>query len=146
MLVAPVLQVDPEAVLSLGAQLVDVFVAQPELRVQVAETVPVVPPVPVKAHRPVDTPLDHGPAATWGCRRSFTLSGNGPMWGVQHDRSWSWSKPIVLSRLTIRVHVTVNLQRHGGQRWDNGVEPRPSDSVVIDGGAVDGTAPHVLNI
>lgn len=81
MLVAPVLQVDPEAVLSLGAQLVDVLVAQPELRVQVAETVPVVPPVPVKAHRPVDTPLDHGPAATWGCRRSFTLSGNGPIWG-----------------------------------------------------------------
>lgn len=31
MLVAPVLQVDPEAVLSLGAQLVYVFVAQPEL-------------------------------------------------------------------------------------------------------------------
>lgn len=30
-LVAPVLQVDPKAVLSLGAQLVDVFVAQPEL-------------------------------------------------------------------------------------------------------------------
>lgn len=31
MLVAPVLQVDAEAVVSLGAQLMDVFVAQPEL-------------------------------------------------------------------------------------------------------------------
>lgn len=49
-LVAPVLQVDPEAVLSLGAQLVYVFVPQPELRVQVTETIPVVPPVAVKAH------------------------------------------------------------------------------------------------
>lgn len=70
MLVAPVLQVDPEAVLSLGAQLVYVFVAQPELRVQVAKTIPVVPPVPVKAHRPVDTPLDHSPAATWGAEEA----------------------------------------------------------------------------
>lgn len=63
-LVAPVLQVDPEAVLSLCAQLMYVFVAQPELWVQIAETISVVPPVPVKAHRPVDTPLDHSPAAT----------------------------------------------------------------------------------
>lgn len=69
-LVAPVLQVDPEAVLSLGAQLVYVFVAQPELWVQVAETIPVVPPIPVKAHWPVDTPLDHSPASTWGAEEA----------------------------------------------------------------------------
>lgn len=62
-LVGPVLQVDPEAVLALGAQLVYVLVAQPELGVEVAETVPVVPPVAVEAHRAVDAPLDHGPAA-----------------------------------------------------------------------------------
>lgn len=69
-LVAPVLQLDPEAVLSLGTQLMYVFVAQPELRMQVAETIPVVPPVPVKAHWPVDTPLDHSPAAAWGAEEA----------------------------------------------------------------------------
>lgn len=55
-------------------------------------------------------------------------------------------KLIWLCRLTIRVHVTVNLQRHGGQWWDDGVEPWSSDSIVIDGGTVYGTAPHMLNI
>ena len=85
-LVAPVLQVDPEAVLSLGAQLVYVFVAQPELWVQVAETIPVVPPVPVKAHWAVDTPLDHSPAAPFGAEEAScdqrTAQRGG---GGQHD-------------------------------------------------------------
>lgn len=65
MLVAPVLQVDAEAVLALAAQFVDVVVAQPELGVQVAEAVPVVPPAAVEAHRAVQAPLDHRPAAAW---------------------------------------------------------------------------------
>lgn len=64
MLVAPVLQVDSEAVVSLGAQLMYVFVAQPELRVQVAESILVLPPAAVEAHRAVNTPLDHRPATT----------------------------------------------------------------------------------
>lgn len=64
-LVAPVLQVDAEAVLALAAQVVDVVVAQPELGVQVAEAVPVVPPAAVEAHRAVQAPLDHRPAAAW---------------------------------------------------------------------------------
>lgn len=49
-LVAPVLQVDAETVRSLGAQFMYVFIAQPELGVQVAKTIPVVPPAAVKAH------------------------------------------------------------------------------------------------
>lgn len=65
MFVAPVLQVDAEAVLALAAQVVDVVVSQPELGVQVAEAVPVLPPAAVEAHRAVQAPLDHRPATTW---------------------------------------------------------------------------------
>lgn len=61
--VAPVLQVDAEAVVSLGAQDVDVIVAQPELGVQVPKTVPVVPPAAVEAQGAVGAPLDHSPAS-----------------------------------------------------------------------------------
>lgn len=50
MFVTPVLQVNAEAVVSLGAQVMYVFVAKPELRVQVTKSVPVVPPGAVKAH------------------------------------------------------------------------------------------------
>lgn len=63
--VAPVLQVDAEAVLALAAQVMDVVVSQPELGVQVAETVPVVPPAAVEAHRAILAPLYHRPAASW---------------------------------------------------------------------------------
>lgn len=63
--VAPVLQVDAEAVLALAAQVVNVVISQPELGVQVAEAVPVVPPAAVEAHRAVQAPLDHRPAASW---------------------------------------------------------------------------------
>lgn len=64
MLDAPVFQVDAEAVVSLGAQLMDVIVAQPELWVQVTKSIPVIPPAAVKAHRAIDSPLDHGPTTT----------------------------------------------------------------------------------
>lgn len=64
--VAPVLQVDAEAVLALAAQVMDVVVSQPELGVQITKAVLVVPPAAVEAHRAVQTPLDHRPAASWG--------------------------------------------------------------------------------
>lgn len=63
--VAPVLQVDAEAVLALAAQVMDVIVSQPELGVQITKAVPVIPPAAVEAHRAVQTPLDHRPAASW---------------------------------------------------------------------------------
>lgn len=66
MFVAPVLQVDAEAVLALAAEIMDVVVSQPELRVQIPKAVPVVPPVAVEAHRAVQTPLDYRPATSWG--------------------------------------------------------------------------------
>lgn len=49
-LVVPVFQVNAKAVVSLGAQVMYVVIAQPELGVQVTKTVPVVPPVAIKAH------------------------------------------------------------------------------------------------
>lgn len=70
-IVAPVLQVNSEAVVSLGAQVMYVVIAQPELWVQVAKTIPVVPPVAVKAHGAVNSPLDNSPATTWGKKPSL---------------------------------------------------------------------------
>ena len=63
-LVAPVLQVNAEAVVSLSAEVVGVIVAQPEVCVQVTETLLVVPPESVEGDRTVHTSLDHSPAAT----------------------------------------------------------------------------------
>ena len=78
-LVAPVLQVYPEAVVALGAQVVYVVIAQPELWVQVTESVPVVPPAAVEAHWAIDPPLDHGPATTWGTKT------RGGCFGINRD-------------------------------------------------------------
>lgn len=64
MLVAPVLQVDAEAVISLDGQVMYVVVAQPELCVQVTKSIPVISPVAVKAHRAINSALDHTPATT----------------------------------------------------------------------------------
>lgn len=63
--VAPVLQVDAEAVVALVGQQVELLVAQPVLSSRLAEAVAVIRPGAVEAHRAVAPPLKHRPPPTW---------------------------------------------------------------------------------
>lgn len=60
--VAPALQVDAEATVTVVGQLVERLVAQPVLSSRIAKAVTVLRPAAVKTHRAVATPLEHRPA------------------------------------------------------------------------------------
>lgn len=64
-----------------------------------------------------------------------------------HSRLCQHSFPLcACMRLTICVHITVDLHRHAGQWRYYSVETWSPHSIVIDGSTVYGTIPHMLKL
>lgn len=70
--VAPVLQVDAEAVVAVVGQQVELLVAQPVFSSRLPKAAAVLRPAAVKTHRAVTAPLEHCPAPAW-CTHRYVM-------------------------------------------------------------------------